>query len=49
MPDSDRSLVKKLVEETTKVVRPNLKNLWIGAQRIIADKKGEGKGCMLSL
>jgi hypothetical protein len=40
--DSDPSLVKKLVEETTKVVKPNLKHLWIGAQRIVADKKREG-------
>lgn len=47
--EPDPSLVKKLVEETTKVVRPNLKHLWISAQRVIADKKREGKGRMLSL
>jgi hypothetical protein len=39
---SDPNSIKNLVEETYKVVKPNLKQLWIGAQRIVADKKREG-------
>ena len=36
-------LVEQLVKETTMVVRPNLKQLWIGAQQVIAGNKRERK------
>jgi len=39
---ADPELVEQLVIETTKVVKPNLKQLWIGAQQVIADNKRQG-------
>ncbi|KAH8669674.1 hypothetical protein BGZ60DRAFT_528146 [Tricladium varicosporioides] len=39
--NNELSLITQLVEQTTKVVKPSLKQLWIGAQQIVAGDKCE--------
>lgn len=38
----DPVLVERLVRETTDIVKPNLINVWIRAQGILAEHKREG-------
>lgn len=39
---ADSALVQKLVAETTAIVKPNLRNVWIRAQGVLATQKREG-------
>ena len=40
---TDDELVKKLVKETTDLVKPNLQSVWIRAQGVLATQKREGE------
>jgi hypothetical protein len=42
-------LVAKLVAETTAIVKPNLKSVWIRAQGVLATQKREGIAILPSM